>query len=340
MPYHGGVKALRLNDPGPIADSPLQLVEIPAPEPGAGEVLIRVAACGLCHTDLHCVEGDLPLPKLPVVPGHQVVGVVQGPGNGTGWPRVGDRVGVTWLNWACGECIFCRTGKENLCPAGRFTGYHVDGGYAQYVLAPCEFVYPVPEGIPDHQAAPLLCGGVIGYRALKLSEVQPGQALGLYGFGSSAHMVIQIARHWGCRVYVFTRSAEHQRLARELGAAWVGQAQDTTPKLMDSSIIFAPAGALVPDALRALKNGGTLALAGITMTPIPEMPYHLVYGEKTVRSVANATRDDARRLLELAVEIPIRTEVQQFRLEEANRALMMLKKGRINGAGVLVVSEE
>jgi propanol-preferring alcohol dehydrogenase len=232
------------------------------------------------------------------------------------------------------------SGRENLCAEGRFTGYHVDGGYAEYVVAPGAFTYPIPQGFSDEQTAPLLCGGVIGYRALRLSGVQPGQVLGLYGFGASAHIVIQVALHWGCRVLVFTRSAAHRELASLLGAAWVGQAQDTPPEEPDSSIIFAPAGSLVPLALGRLKRGGTLALAGITMSPVPEMPYELLYGERTVRSVANATRKDARELLTLAGEVPLRTEVQVFGLPEVNRALHLLKQGRINGAGVVRVATD
>ena len=334
------MKALLLKKPASIEQSPLEVAELPVPEPGPQETLLRVQVCGLCHTDLHTVEGDLSLPKLPIVPGHQIVGLVQEVGKEVGWPRPGDQVGVGWLNWACGRCSFCRSGRENLCPEGRFTGYHVDGGYAQYAVVPHGFVYPIPQGFSKEQAAPLLCGGVIGYRALRLSEVQPGEVLGLYGFGASAHIVIQVALHWGCRVFVFTRSADHQELARRMGAEWVGQAQDKAPKELDSAIIFAPAGGLVPLALEALKRGGTLALAGITMSPIPEMPYELLYGERTVRSVANATRQDAQELLNLAAEIPIRAEVQVFPLADANHALQLLKQGRINGAGVLEVPEE
>ena len=334
------MKALLLRNAAPIERAPLEPVEITIPEPGDREVLIWVRACGLCHTDLHAVEGELALPRMPLVPGHQIVGVVQGAGEGVSRPGLGDRVGVGWLNFACGKCAFCRSERENLCPGGRFTGYHVDGGYAQYVVAPAAFTYPPPEGFSDEQAAPLLCGGVIGYRALRLSGIQPGEVLGLYGFGASAHIVIQVARHWGCRVLVFTRSAAHRELAGLLGAAWAGQAGETPPEEPDSSIIFAPAGGLVPLALGRLKRGGTLALAGITMSPIPEMPYDLLYGERTVRSVANATRRDARELLALAAEAPVKTHVQTFGLPEVNRALHLLKQGRINGAGVVRVATD
>tara|TARA_B100000315_G_scaffold221787_1_gene225410 strand:+ start:1281 stop:2297 length:1017 start_codon:yes stop_codon:yes gene_type:complete len=334
------MKALLLRETAPIETAPLEPVEIPVPEPGDREILIQVRACGLCHTDLHTVEGELALPKMPVVPGHQIVGVVQRVGEGVGQPRPGDRVGVGWLNSTCGECAFCESGRENLCPGGRFTGCHVDGGYAEYVVAPAAFTYPLPQGFSDEQAAPLLCGGVIGYRALRLSGIQPGGVLGLYGFGASAHIVIQVARHWGCRVLVFTRSAAHQELAVLLGAAWAGQAAQMPPEDPDSSIIFAPAGSLVPLALGRLKRGGTLALAGITMSPIPEMPYELLYGERTVRSVANATRRDARELLALAEEVPVETRVQVFGLPDVNRALHLLKLGRINGAGVVKVATD
>jgi propanol-preferring alcohol dehydrogenase len=298
-----------------------------------------VRACGLCHTDLHTVEGDLPLPRLPLIPGHQIVGLVEAVGQGVSRFRTGDRVGVPWLHSTCGACAYCRRGDENLCDDARFTGYHVDGGYAQYTVVSQDFAYPLPPGFSDIEAAPLLCAGVIGFRALRLSQVRPGQRLGLYGFGASAHVVIQVALHWGCQVYVFTRSEEHRRLARQLGAAWVGRAEDEPPGRLDSAIIFAPAGGLVPHALRVLGKGGTLALAGITMSTIPELDYALLYHERTVRSVANSTRQDAEDLLRVAAEIPIRTEVQVFPLPEANRALQLLKQGQIRGAGVLEIAQ-
>jgi len=331
------MKAMRLKEAKPIEENPLELVDVPPPSPGPDEILIRIRACGVCHTDLHTVEGDLPLPKLPLFPGHQIVGIVEQVGEKVTTFREGDRVGVPWLYWTCGQCTFCRRGKENLCEKAQFTGYHVHGGYAQYVVAPERFSYAIPEGFSDVKAAPLLCAGVIGFRALRLSEVQPGQRLGLYGFGASAHVTIQVAVHWGCEVYVFSRTEEHRRLAQELGAVWTGQAQDTPPQKIDSAIIFAPAGWLVPEALRVLEKGGTIALAGIHMTPIPEMKYELIYHERTVRSVANSTRKDAEDLLRLAGEIPIRTEVEIFSLEEANRALQILKRGHIRGAGVLEI---
>ena len=334
------MKAMVLKEARPVEESPLEMMEVPAPTPGPEEIRIRIRACGVCHTDLHEVEGDLPLPKLPLIPGHEIAGVVEGVGSEVVRFRVGDRVGVPWLYSTCGKCDFCRRGLENLCENARFTGYHVDGGYAQYVVVPEAFAYRLPQGFSDVEATPLLCGGVIGYRALKLSEVRPGERLGLYGFGSSAHMVIQIARHWGCEVYVFTRSEEHRRHALELGAAWVGGAKDTPPHKLDSSIIFAPAGWIVPEALRVLRKGGTLALAGIHMTPIPEMDYDaLLYHERTVRSVANSTRQDVVELLRLAETMRIRTDVQVFPLEEANHVLQLLKRAEIRGTAVLKIPE-
>ncbi|MFQ6078517.1 MAG: zinc-dependent alcohol dehydrogenase family protein, partial [Thermodesulfobacteriota bacterium] len=318
------MKAMLLRKARLIEENPLQAAELPVPMPGPEEILIQVRACGICHTDLHTVEGELPLPKLPLVPGHQIVGVVASRGEHAARFREGDRVGVPWLYSTCGNCAFCRHGNENLCESARFTGYHVDGGYGQYMVVSEAFAYPVPDGFSDAGAAPLLCAGVIGFRALRLSEVLSGERLGLYGFGASAHITIQVAIHWDCEVYVFTRSEEHRELARQLGAAWVGRAEDDPPDKVNSAIIFAPAGRLVPEALRVLEKGGTIALAGIYMSPIPEMNYDLIYHERTVRSVANSTRQDAEDLLHLAAEIPIKTEVQVFPLEEANCALQLL----------------
>jgi alcohol dehydrogenase, propanol-preferring len=331
------MRAMVLEKAAAAEENPLRAREVPVPQPGAGEVRIRVRACGVCHTDLHTVEGDLPLPKLPVVPGHQVVGVVEAAGAGVRELREGDRVGIAWLNWACGECAYCRRGLENLCPRARFTGYHADGGYAEALSVPEAFAYRLPANFSDLEAAPLLCAGIIGYRSLRLSGAARGDRLGLYGFGASAHIVIQLARHLGMEVSVFTRSEGHRRLARELGAAWVGGASDQPPEPLDAAIIFAPAGSLVHDALRSTRPGGTVALAGISMSPVPATPYELLYHERTLRSVANSTRSDARELLSLAAEIPVRTRVQTFRLEEANRALQSLKHSRIDGAGVLVM---
>ncbi len=309
---------------------------MPVPQPGPGEILIRAKVCGVCHTDLHTVEGELPEVKLPIIPGHQVVGIVVAAGQGSRRFKIGARVGAAWLHEACGKCAFCLQGKENLCEKARFTGFHAHGGYAEAMTIPEKFGYPIPEIFSDEEAAPLLCAGIIGYRALRLSEIRPGGCLGLYGFGASAHVAIQVAVHWGCRVYVFSRSKEHQDFSRKLGAVWAGSAKEVPSAKMNSSIIFAPAGELVLDALENTEKGGTVALAGIYMTPIPEMDYQkYIYHERTLRSVANATRQDGEDLLKIAAEIPIRTTTQGFPLPEANRVLGLLKEGRISGAAVL-----
>lgn len=340
------MKAMILRAPRPAAENPLEPADLPLPEPGPGEVRLRVSACGVCHTDLHLAEGELPLPRLPLVPGHQVVGTIDALGAdlpvapaeaAERHTAAGHRVGVPWLHWACGTCEFCRRGQENLCPHARFTGQHADGGFAEYLVAPAEFVYALPPGLNDEQAAPLLCAGIIGYRSLRLCDLVPGGRLGLYGFGASAHVTLQVARHWGCPVYVFTRSAAHQEHARELGAVWAGRAEDPPPDPLDSAITFAPAGWLVPRALEALRPGGTLAINAIHMSPIPELPYRLIYGERTVRSVANATRQDARELLRLAAEIPIHTDVELYPLGQVNVALQRLKRSEIRGAAVLKI---
>ena len=333
------MRAMQLREPRPVEESPLEPVELPVPEPGPGQVRLRVLVCGVCHTDLHTVEGELTLPRLPMVPGHQVVGLVDALGPGARRYRLGDRVGAGWINWACGRCGFCQRGLENLCPEARFTGLHVPGGYADYTVVDERFAYPIPARFADVEAAPLLCAGVIGYRSLRLSEIQPGGRLGLYGFGASAHIAIQVARHWGCEVYVFTRGEAHRRLAQELGAAWTGRAEETPPAQLDSGIIFAPAGELVPPALGHLRPGGTLALNAIYMSPIPELRYELLYCERTLRSVANFTRQDAEEFLRLAAEIPVRTEVEVFALAEANQVLARLKRGEIKGAAALAVGE-
>jgi propanol-preferring alcohol dehydrogenase len=332
------MKAMVLNAPRSIDREPLQLSEMTDPRPGAGQVCLKVSACGVCHTDLHIIEGELPPRKLPLIPGHQIVGRVDKLGQDVAKLKPGDRVGVAWLNHSCGQCSFCRQGKENLCTNASFTGYDVDGGYAQYTVAPASFVYPLPESPSDLEIAPLLCAGIIGFRAFRLSGVKPGQNLGLYGFGASAHLTIQVAVHQGCQVYVFTRSPEHRALAEKLGAVWTGRAEDVPPGKLHSAIIFAPAGSIVPYALQALERGGVLALAGIYMSQTPPLDYirHL-YHEKTIRSVANATRQDALDFLRLAAEIPVRTEIQTFELKEANKALLLLKQGKIQGAGVLQI---
>jgi len=331
------MKAALLLKPGLIETQPLVLTDYPAPKPGPKEILIRVKVCGLCHTDLHTVEGELALPRLPLIPGHQIVGLVEGKGKEARRFREGDRVGVPWLHSTCGKCEYCREGNENLCDEARFTGLHADGGYAQYCVVGQDFACPIPKEYPDLQAAPLLCAGIIGYRALRLSGVKPGDRLGLYGFGASAHIAIQVAIHWGCEVYVFTRSEVHRSLARSLGAAWTGGAEDEPSKKLHSAILFAPVGRLVHDALRSLRKGGTVALAGIHMSSIPEMAYSLIYHERGVRSVANSTRRDAMDLLSLAPRIPIRTEVEAFPLAQANQALGLLKASKIKAAGVLTI---
>jgi propanol-preferring alcohol dehydrogenase len=321
------MNAQLLRRPAPVEQSPLEWTELPAPEPRADEIRLRVRACGVCHTDLHTVEGEI-AGKLPIVPGHQIVGLDE---------RTGERLGVPWLHRSCGQCEFCRTDRENLCENAQFTGLHVNGGYAEFALVPAAFAVKLPDKFSDAEVAPLLCAGIIGFRALRLSNVRPQQRLGLYGFGASAHIAIQIACHWGCEVFVATRGVKHQRLAKKLGAVWVGRAEDVPDVALDAAVMFAPAGALVLEALRALRKGGTLALAGIYMTPIPELPYERLYHERVLRSVANATRSDARQLMRLAGEIPLHTEVQTFPLEQANQALLALKRSEIRGAGVLVV---
>jgi propanol-preferring alcohol dehydrogenase len=320
-----------------VSTSPLALAERPAPEPGPGEVRVRVRACGVCRTDLHIVEGELPPARRPIVPGHEVVGVVDRVGRDVRGITEGDRVGIAWLRATCGRCEFCASGRENLCPRAAFTGYHADGGYADYAVAPAAFAYPLPAQLGDEEVAPLLCAGIIGYRALRLSGVPPGGRLGLYGFGASAHITIQVARHRGCAVYVCSLREEHRALARELGAAWVGGAADPPPERLHGAILFAPAGELVLPALRALERGGTLACAGIHMTPIPSIDYDReLFGERVLRSVTANTKQDGLDLLREAAAIPIRSRTQRFRLEEANQALQRLKAGTIRGAGVLV----
>jgi propanol-preferring alcohol dehydrogenase len=332
------MKAMVLASPGDVVGDPLQLDDVPVPEPGAGEVLVRLSVCGICRTDLHVVEGELERPKLPLIPGHQAVGVISRLGSGVTERSIGERVGVAWLQGTCGQCEYCRSGRENLCLRAQFTGYQVDGGYAEYAALPAAFAYPIPSSFSDEEAAPLLCAGIIGYRALRLSGIQPGQRLGLYGFGASAHIAIQLARHWGCQVYVCSLKPSHQALARDLGAAWVGGASEAPPVSLHASIMFAPAGELVIPALRALQRGGTLALAGIHMSTIPPLQYDRdLFGERVIRSVTANTRQDGLDLLREAAAIPIKPRTQRFPLDQANRALQALKSGAINGAGVLAV---
>lgn len=327
-----------LREAADVGKTPLVLEEMPAPEPGPGDVRVRVRVCGVCRTDLHIIEGDLPPAKRPVIPGHEVVGIVDRVGTGVQVIKEGDRVGIAWLRSTCGDCEFCRDHQENLCLQARFTGYHADGGYAEYAVAPAAFVYPIPGVFTDEEVAPLLCAGIIGYRALRLSGVKPGQRLGLYGFGASAHITLQVARHWGCEVFVCSLREEHRALARELGARWVGGAAELPPEPLHGAIMFAPAGELVPPALRALRRGGTLAIAGIHLSPIPAIDYDRdLFGERVIRSVTANTKQDGLDLLRDAAAIPIRPHTQRFRLEDANAALQALKAGTIRGAGVLKV---
>jgi propanol-preferring alcohol dehydrogenase len=318
------------------AKTPLRVADLPIPEPAADQVLLRVRACAVCRTDLHVLDGELPNPKLPLVLGHQIVGTVARVGGGVERFAPGDRVGVPWLGWTDGECRYCRAGRENLCDRARFTGYTLDGGYAEYTVADHRFCFLIPSGCPDLQAAPLLCGGLIGYRALRMTGEAP--RLGLYGFGSAAHMIIQVARWQGRRVFAFTSpgDAATQQFARDLGAEWAGGSPDTPPEPLDAAIIFAPVGALVPVALRALAKGGTVVCAGIHMSDIPAFPYDILWEERVVRSVANLTRQDALEFLALAPEIPVRTEVHAFPLGETNEALEAVRRGRVHGTAVVV----
>lgn len=327
-----------LSELAPVETAPLRLTERPTPQPGPGEVRLKVHCCAVCRTDLHVIEGDLPRHTLPIIPGHQVIGVVDQLGPGCRRFRPGQRVGIAWLRHTCGTCRFCQTRRENLCAQPRFTGYHADGGYAEYAVVPEDFAYEIPDAFDDVAAAPLLCAGIIGYRALQRCALPPGGRLALYGFGSSAHVVLQIARHRGCEVYVVSRAAAHLELARTLGAKWVGLDARAMPVHVDSAILFAPAGALVPVALEKLEKGGTLAIAGIYVSPIPTLDYdkHLFY-ERDVRSVTANTRADGRALLAEAAEIPIRPQVTTYLLADANRALQDLKADRINGTGVLIM---
>ncbi len=334
------MRALALTAPAPIETEPLRLEARPAPSPGAGEILVRVSACAVCRTDLHIVEGELPPVRPSIVPGHQVVGRVERAGSGARRFRPGDRVGIAWLRKTCGECEACRGGRENLCENAEFTGYHADGGFADYAVVSESFAYPIPSVFGDAEAAPLLCAGIIGYRALKLSEVEPGDRLGIYGFGASAHVTLQVARARGCEVFVCTREESHRALARRLGATWVGGIGEALPAKAHGAILFAPAGELVPVALRNLARGGTLALAGIYMTAVPPLDYERdLFYERAVRSVTANTRADGEELLAEAARIPIRTAATTFPLEDANRALALLKRGGFAGAGVLLTGE-
>ncbi len=330
-----------LSDPAPARNGPLELVEDQDLRPAPGEVIVDVSACGVCRTDLQLCEGDLPARRLPIVPGHQAVGLVRAAGDGVDQALVGTRVGVAWIAGTCGRCRFCRRGRENLCEQATFTGWDRDGGFATQLSARAEFVHRLPEGFADLDAAPLLCGGAIGYRSLAVAGLGPGSAgarLGLYGFGASATCVIQVARHWGCEVHVVTRSTAEQQRALDLGAAWVGGPAELPPVPLDAAITFAPVGDVVVSALRALDRGGIVAVNAIHLDRVPEFPYELLWWERQIRSVANVTRDDVRSFLRLAAEIPVRTAIEVHPLEQANEALRRLADGEVAGSAVLRVS--
>ncbi len=318
------------------AEGRLHQMDLPMPAPEPGQILIRVRACGVCRTDLHVVDGDLTEPKLPIVPGHEIVGIVEALGDGVDGFTVGDRVGVPWLGWSCGECAYCRSDRENLCDRARYTGYQIDGGYADYAVADARYCFPLPAAYGDAEAAPLLCAGLIGYRALRMAG--DGRRLGIYGFGAAAHIICQVAVWQGRSVYAFTRAGDTdaQAFARDLGAVWAGSSEDAPPEELDAAIIFAPVGALLPAALRATARGGIVVCAGIHMSDIPSFPYRILWEERTVRSVANLTRRDAVEFLELAPRVPVRTHVASYPLDQANRALADLREGRLQGAAVLL----
>ena len=326
------MRAMRLEAPG----RDLQLVDLPVPVPAAGQVLLRVSACAVCRTDLHVVDGELPDPVLPLVPGHEIVGTVAELGAGVKRWRIGDRLGVPWLGWSCGECSYCLTGRENLCARARFTGYLMDGGFAEYAVADARFCFAMPPAFSDLEAAPLLCAGFIGYRSLRVAG--DARRLGLYGFGAAAHIIAQVACYEGRQVFAFARPGDlsAQQFALELGARWAGGSDEAPPEPLDAAIIFAPVGALVPAALRAVNRGGTVVCAGIHMSDIPSFPYSILWEERVVRSVANLTRRDGEEFLALAPKIPVRTTVEPYPLANANEALAALRSGRVRGAAVLV----
>jgi len=330
------MRAVRLENPDIIENTPLEIVDLSLPNFGSHQLRVKVSICGICHTDLHMVEGEIIPPSYPITPGHQIVGKITDVGNQVSEWKIGERVGIPWLYRTCGKCAFCKRGEENLCPEAEFTGFHHNGGYAEFLVVDADFALHIPETISDELAAPLLCAGIIGYRSLCKADVNPGERLGLIGFGASAHLAIQVARDWDCDVYVFTRSTGHRELARELGAAWVGGIEEDAPHPLDRAINFAPVGALVPQILAKLRPGGTLAINAIHLSPIPEIPYSLIYGERTLRSVANATYQDGVDFMSLAAEIPITATTQIYSLEDVNQALLDLKESRIAGAGVLI----
>ena len=329
--YAGTVRAALFAAPG----VPLRVTEVPRPIAGPGQILLRVSACGACRTDLHIVDGEIPVPRVPLVPGHQIVGVVEETGSGVSEPARGRRVGVPWLGYSCGKCAFCLGGRENLCNRAQFTGLHVDGGFAQYAAADARFCFSIPGGFDDLQAAPLLCAGLIGYRALRMSG--DARRLGFYGFGSAAHILVQVARHQERRVFAFVRPGDNaaREFALRLGAEWAGDSTGPAPEPLDAAIIFAPDGALIPLALRAVERGGLVICAGIHMSDIPSFPYRDLWEERTIRSVANLTREDAREFLELAPRVPVRTEVEVHPLSQVNEALDRLRSGAVSGSVVI-----
>jgi len=335
--FNDFMKAFRLHSPALVDQNPLQRDEVADPQPGPGQVRIKVSACGVCHTDLHTVEGEIHPPLLPITPGHQIVGVIDALGPDVKDRKKDQRVGVPWLYSACGNCAFCQRGEENLCPQARFTGFHVDGGYAETMLADARYVLSLPDSLSDQAAAPLLCAGIVGYRSLKKADIQPGEQVGLFGFGASAHLMIQILCYWGCKVWVFTRQQGHQEHARKLGAVWAGTADQNPGYLLDRGVIFAPAGGLVLRALELIRPGGTVAVNAIHMSDIPSFSYAKIYGERTLRSVANATYRDGEEFLALVAAAQIKPTVNLYPLDKANRALQDLKASRFNGQAVLQI---
>ena len=334
------MKTQRLYSPSLIENRPLRLEQLPIPEPSTGQVRIKVDVCGVCHTDLHTVEGDIHPPYFPITPGHQVVGVIDKVADnpsplGRGF---GVRVGIPWLHSACGQCDYCQHGQENLCPDAQFTGFHVDGGYGEYMLADARYVLPIPDGISNEQAAPLLCAGIVGYRALKRAEIKPGERVGLFGFGASAHLMLQVLNYWGCDVAVYTRSAGHQQHARELGAVWAGEASQNSGAWLDKAVVFAPAGEVAIRALEAIRPGGIVSINAIHMSDIPSFPYATLWGERELRSVANATYQDGVEFLALVEKAVLQSTVQVYPVADVNRALDDLKHSRFNGEAVLQVS--
>jgi propanol-preferring alcohol dehydrogenase len=333
------MKAMALKKPAPIESSPLSEIDAPVPIPRDGEILVRIHTCGVCRTDLHVSEGDLPQKHRWIVPGHEIVGTVERRGLGASRFAQGARVGIAWLRNTCGKCVYCQRERENLCPNARFTGWDHDGGYAEYAVVREDFAYAIPDTIGDEEAAPLMCAGIIGFRAIRRAAIQPGSTVGLYGFGGSAHIALQVLKHWQCRVFVMSRGGVHRDLAERLGADWIGGADERAPASLDAAILFAPAGNLVLPAMEALDRGGILAIAGIYLSPVPELDYekHLFY-EREIRSVTANTRADAEEFLKVAGEVPVRTHTVAFGLSEANVALKMLKHDEIQGAGVLRIS--